>query len=185
MCNASTKTSKKILSVIVFFVLFAANAYGTDGYIFPDYHRLLMNGKVTNMNLGMYPDGTLFLKFDESEYPLHDPDAFRRGTEQALEYTQVLQHGGVNSRNFFRDRSDESTLPLYDSASPKGNVKLNHFALVFDHHNTAGQYPIKIIFSNSALQLQSYDFPPGELQYLQKKIDMILEKNKNDLSKAR
>ena len=186
MCSsASTRNINKILSVVFFIVFFAANAYGTDGYIFPDYHRLLMNGKAITMNLGMYRDGTLFLKFNESEYPLHDPDAFRRGTEQAMEYTQVLQHGGENSRNFFKSKSDESALLLYDSSILQGNEKLNHFTLAFDHHNTAGQYPIKITFSNSTLQTQSYDFPPGELQYLQKKIDMILENRKNDLSKAR
>jgi hypothetical protein len=185
MCSTSTGSINKILSTVFFVVLFAANAYGTDGYIFPDYHRLLVNGKAIAMNLGMYRDGTLFLKFDESEYPLHDPDAFKRGTEQAMEYTQVLQHGGENSRNFFKSTSDEPALLLYDSASLQGNGKSNHFTLVFDHHNTAGQYPIKIIFSNSTLQRQSYDFPPGELQYLQKKIDMILENKKNDLSKAR
>jgi len=127
MCSsASTRNINKILSVVFFIVFFGANAYGTDGYIFPDYHRLLMNGK-----------------------------------------------------------SDESALLLYDSSILQGNEKLNHFTLAFDHHNTAGQYPIKITFSNSTLQTQSYDFPPGELQYLQKKIDMILENRKNDLSKAR
>jgi hypothetical protein len=178
MCSTSVEYISKILSVVFFVVLFAANAYGTDGNIFPDYHRLLMNGKVITMNLGMYRDGTLFLKFAELEYPLHNPDAFRQGTEQAMEYTQVLQKGGENSRNFFKSRAGEAHLLLYTSASPEGNEKLNHFALVFDHHNTAGQYPIKIIFSGSTLPAQSYDFPPGELQYLQKKIDMILENQK-------
>ena len=45
MCSsASTRNINKILSVVFFIVFFGANAYGTDGYIFPDYHRVFMKG---------------------------------------------------------------------------------------------------------------------------------------------
>ncbi len=175
----------KILSMVFCIIIFAANAYGREGYILPDYHRLLRNGQAINMNLGIYEDGTLFLKFNASEYPLYDLDAFKRGTDQAMEYTQALQHGGENSRNFFKSKSVESTLLLYNSSSTQDNEKINYFTMVFNHHGTAGQYPIKITFYDGTPEPQSLDFPPGELQYLQKKIDMILEKEKNDAARTR
>jgi hypothetical protein len=175
----------KILSMVFCIIIFAANAYGREGYILPDYHRLLRNGQAINMNLGIYEDGNLFLKFNASEYPLYDLDAFKRGTDQAMEYTQALQHGGENSRNFFKSKSVESTLLLYNSSSTQDNEKINYFTMVFNHHGTAGQYPIKITFYDGTPEPLSLNFPPGELQYLQKVIDIVLENKEEYIAKGK
>ena len=184
MSRTKNRPMNNLLFMVFLVAIFTVNAYGGDGYIFPDYHRLLSNGQAVNINLGIYQDGTLFLKFDGGEYPIHDLGAFKRGTEQAIEYTQELQQekeGGRNSNS----APNESPPLLYTSISPQDNEKSNHFTLKFDHHSTVSQYPIKIIFFDGPLQLQSLDFPPGELQYLQKKIDILLENKGTGISKTR
>jgi hypothetical protein len=175
----------KILTALLCVLTFGLNAHAGKGYIFPDYHRVLIKGRAVTINLGIYADGTLFLKPNESEYPIYDLAAFKRGTEQAMENTQALQQGEESSRNFFKSRAAESTLQLYTSATVQDAKKGRHFILVFDHHSNVNRYPIKIIFHDSTLDPQSYDFPPGELQYLQKKIDIVLEKKDDYMAKAK
>ena len=179
MCKAKKRTLNRILSAAILIIISAINAQGRDGYILPDYYRLLTNGKVVMMHLGIYADGALFLQFNTSEYPLHDLDAFKRGTEQAMEDTQEFQHGGENAGNFFKSRAAEMTLPLYNSVAEQEKGAARHFVLVFDHHSTMDRYPIKISFYDGALQPQSFEFPPGELEYLQNMID-IVRANKDD-----
>jgi hypothetical protein len=175
----------KILPTFICILAFALNAYAGTGYILPDYHRLLMNGQAVTINLGIYPDGILFLKLNESEYPIYDLEAFKRGTEQAMENTQALQQGGESSRNFFQSRVNEPALQLYISARAQEKEIRRYFLLVFDHHSSVNHYPIKIIFHNDPLETQSFDFPPGELQYLQKKIDILLENKEEYINKAK
>jgi hypothetical protein len=175
----------RIFSAVLCFLTLALNASAGIGYIFPDYHRILMKGQAVNLNLGIYPDGNLFLKLNESEFPINDLDAFKRGTEQAMENTQALQEGGEGSRNFFKSRTDETTLPLYTSATAQDKEKRKYFVLIFDHHSSVNRYPIKIIFHDDTLDPQRFDFPPGELQYLQKKIDILLENKQEYINKAK
>jgi hypothetical protein len=175
----------KIFSAVLCILAFALHAIAGNGYIFPDYHRILMKGQAVTLNLGIYPDGNLFLKLNESEFPIYDLVAFKRGTEQAMENTQILQQGGEGSRNFFKSRADETTLPLYTSAPMQDKEKKRYFVLFFDHHSSVNRYPIKIIFHDGTLDPQSFDFPPGELQYLQKKIDILLENKQEYINKAK
>lgn len=173
----------KICVNIVFMIVSTVNAFGSNGYILPDYHRLLINGKAITMSLGIYPDGTLFLKFNEAEYAIPDLEAFKRGTEQAMEDTQALQHGGENGGAGLRAK--EPILLLYNSAAEQHDqANRRYFTLAFDRQGTVNQYPIKITFYNGIFQPTSYDFPPGELQYLQKKIDIILENKEEYIAKA-
>ena len=175
----------KILSVVLCILAFALNVHAGNGYIFPDYHRVFLKGQAVTLNLGIYPDGNLFLKLNESEYPIYDLEAFKRGTEQAMENTQALQQGGGDSRNFFKSRADETALQLYTSAIMQEKEGKKYFVLSFDHHSSVNQYPIKIIFHNGSLDPQSFDIPPGELQYLQKKIDIALENKETYVAKAK
>ena len=185
MCKANTGAMNKIISMTFLFMVFAVNACGSDGYIFPDYYRLFVNGMTVILNLGISQDGTLFLKLNKSEYPIVDPDAFKRGTEQAMEYTQALQHGGESATDFSASGSDKSPLLLYTSTPTQERDKTRFFMLAFDHRNTAGRYPIKISFYDRIHRPQSFDFPPGELQYLQKTIDIALENKADSNAKAR
>jgi hypothetical protein len=175
----------KILSVVLCTLVFALNAYAGNGYIFPDYHRVFIKGQAVTLNLGIYPDGNLFLKLNESEYPIYDLEAFKRGTELAMEKTQAVQQGGEGSRNFSKSGADESSLQLYTSTTMQEKEKTRYFVLTFDHRRNVNQYPIKIIFHDGSLDLQSFDFPPGELQYLQKKIDIALENKGTFITKAK
>ena len=172
------------MSLSFLFLILAANAYGGEEYIFPDYFRLMTFGRAITLNLGISRDGILFLKINESEYPIVDPDAFKRGTEQAMEYTQTLQHEGARAADFFASGSDKSTLPLYASNPTQERNKTRFFRLEFDHRNTAGRFPIKISFHDGVHLPQSFDFPPGELQYLQKTIDIALENKTDSVAKA-
>ena len=177
------RIGSNVCFIAIFMIASVVNAFGGNGYILPDYHRLLINGKAFTMNLGIYPDGTLFLKFNAAEYAIHDPEAFKRGTAQAMEDTQALQHGGENGGEGLRAK--EPILLLYNSASEQHDqVKMKYFTLAFDRQGTVNQYPIKITFYNGIFQPTSYDFPPGELQYLQKKIDIILENKEEYIAKA-
>jgi hypothetical protein len=185
MYKAQKSTLNRILSIAFLIIISAINAQGRDGYVLPDYYRLLMNGKAVTMHLGIYADGVLFLQFNASEYPLHDLDAFKRGTEQAMEDTQEFQHGGETAGNYFKSRATEMTLPLFNSAIGQDKGATRHFVLVFDHHSTMGQYPIKISFYDGTLQPQHFDFPPGELEYLQKMIDIVLASKDDYITKAR
>ena len=184
MSKANTGAMNKILSMTFLFMVIAVNAWGSGGYIFPDYYRLLVNGMAVTLNLGISREGTLFLKLNESEYPILEPAAFKRGTEQAMEYTQALQQGGKSAADVSASGADTSPLPLYASASPQERDKTRFFILVFDHRSTAGRYPIKISFYDRMHQPQSFDFPPGELQYLQKTIDIALENKADAMAKA-
>lgn len=184
MCRANNSSVIKGMSLSFLFLILAVNAYAGKGYIFPDYYRLLMNGKAVTLNLGISQDGTLFLKLNESEYPIVDPDAFKRGTGQAMEYTQALQHGGESATDFSASGSDKSPHLLYTSTPTQERDNTRFFMLAFDHRSTAGRYPIKISFHDKIHRLQSFDFPPGELQYLQKTIDIALENKADSIAKA-
>jgi hypothetical protein len=175
----------RILFALFSVLIFAPNAICGNGYIFPDYHRLLQKGRSVTMNLGIYPDGNLFLLLNGSEFLLVDLEAFKRGTEQAMEGTQALQQGGELSRNFFSSRAGESMLQLYTSAAAQDKDRKRYFVLGFDHHSGVNRYPIKITFYDGTLEPQSFDFPPGELQYLQKKIDILLENKGEYVNKAK
>ena len=185
MSKANTGARNTMISMAFLFLVFSVNAFGNDEYLFPDYFRLLMNGKTVTLNLGIHRNGTLFLKLKDREYPILDPDAFKRGTEQAMEYTQALQHGGESARDFFAGKSDKSPLVLYTSATPRETETAGFFILAFDHLSTANRFPIKISFHDSDLRPQSFDFPPGELQYLQKTIDIALENKADSLAKEK
>ena len=185
MCKANTGAMNKLLSMTFLLLVIAVNACGSDSYIFPDYYRLFMNGKAVTLNLGIYQDGTLFLKLNEQEYPIDDPDAFKRGTEQAMDYTQALQHGGESAKAFFAFQHDKSPFLLYSSATIQDADKARFFILEFDHQSAANRYPIKISFQETVLHPQIFDFPPGELQYLQKTIDIALENKEDLLAKVR
>ena len=185
MCKANISTVIRMFSLCLLLLTLTVNANGKDGYIFPDYCRLLTNGKTVTLNLGIYQDGTLFLKFYEREYPIDDPDAFKRGTEQAMDYTQALQRGGESAKAFFASKHDKSPFLLYSSASIQDADKARFFILEFDHQSAANRYPIKISFHDNVLHPQIFDFPPGELQYLQKTIDIALENKADSLAKVR
>lgn len=175
----------KILTAVLCILTFTLNAHAGNGYIFSDYHRVLMKGQAVILHLGIYADGDLFLQLNESEYPIHDLDAFKRGTEQAMENTQALQQGEESSRNFFKSRATDALIQLYTSA-PMGDLKKGrYFLLAFDHHSSVNRYPIKIIFHDGTLDPQTFDVSPGELQYLQKKIDIVLEQKEDYMAKAK
>jgi hypothetical protein len=174
----------KIVSMTFLFMVLAVNAWGSGGYIFPDYYRLLVNGMAVTLNLGISREGTLFLKLNESEYPIAEPAAFKRGTQQAMEYTQALQQGGESAANLSASGSDTSPLLLYTSTPSQEKGQARFFILAFDHRSSAGRYPIKISFHDGTHQPQSFDFPPGELQYLQKTIDIALENKADAMAKA-
>jgi hypothetical protein len=175
----------KILAAVLCILAFASDAHAGNGYIFSDYHRVLMKGQVVTIHLGIYTDGDLFLKLNESEYPIYDLAAFKRGTEQAMENTQALQQGEESSRNFFKSRATDALIQLYTSAPTEELKKGRYFVLVFDHHGNVNRYPIKITFHDGALDPQTFDISPGELQYLQKTIDIVLEQKEDYMAKAK
>jgi hypothetical protein len=173
----------KLFSIIFLVCMCIGNAFAAKGYTLPDYHRILTNGKAVAMNLGIYPDGTLFLKFKDIEYPIPDLEAFKRGTAQALEDTQALQEERGQGKYAVSSVAEISPDRLFSSEPERNGESMNFFTLSFERHEN--RYPIKITFHRGKFVPESFDFPPGELQYLRNRIDIICENRGEYLAKAR
>lgn len=173
----------KLFSIIFLVGICIGNTFAAEGYTLPDYHRILTNGKAVDMNLGIFPDGTLYLKIRDIEYPITDIKAFQRGTALALEDTQALQETRGDRRNTVASESKVLPDQLFSSEQESEGNREIFFTLTFERQEN--RYPIKITFHRGQLEPESFDFPPGELQYLRNRINIICENRAEYLARAK
>ena len=101
-----------------------------------------------------------------------------------MEYTQQVQRGALEGKNYFQTDDPPSPLPLFSSRGGQGEAVAGAVMLRFDPYGADNAYPIKIVFLDGTQQ-QPFDFPPGELQYLQKVIDIVLQSKAEYIERAK
>ena len=179
------KAIKTILFLLILLSPFSVQAYAGNTFFLPDYFRGVVNRKAVKLNLGIAADGMLFLKCENTDYPLYDIERFRKGMDMALEDEQKYEHGEFNAKDSGQSERKRPCLLLYDSAAGMNHLEKKHVALTFSQQRLVNHFPIKMIFSDGPHPSLNVELPPGELQYMQSMTKIILEHRDEYVARAR